>query len=296
MNTSDKVFFAEEEVRKNFNKTVLCFFVFVGIILGLSYFLGYLLNAPEIGLKIGFLTCLIVIPVELIMARWSILTLTGCIELDPNNPAEARILRIVQNISISAGLAIPPKVYLIPVKTPNAFAAGWNPETSFIGITTGLADLLDDSELEGVIAHEISHIVHRDVMTMQFATAMVSGALLLAFFIQCIVALKEERGVVSLIVFVFICPITLIISLTAFFFISRKREFASDAFAVRLCSYNQGLIGALEKLSANTEYSEDEINQLGGNALSALYFVFPGSIFSTHPPIEERINRLKNMY
>ena len=294
MNTSDKVFFAEEEVRKNFNKTVLCFFVFVGIILGLSYFLGYLLNAPEIGLKIGFLTCLIVIPVELIMARWSILTLTGCVELDPNNPAEARILRIVQNISISAGLAIPPKVYLVPVKTPNAFAAGWNPETSFIGITTGLADLLDDSELEGVIAHEISHIVHRDVMTMQFATAMVSGALLLAFFIQCI-ALKE-RDFISLIVFIFIYPITLIVSLAAFFFISRKREFAADAFAVRLCSYNQGLIGALEKLSVNTEYSEDEINQLGGNALSALYFVFPDSIFSTHPPIEERINRVKNMY
>ena len=304
MQNNNQILFAAEEIRSNFRKTVFLLFMMIVCIFALSWLLGELLNDITLGLKIGFLVCLIFIPLEMMSARFSIISLTGCVPLDLSNPAEKRILNIVQGLSISAGLKKVPDVYLLETSIPNAFAAGWNEESSFIGITTGLADMMDDQELSGVVAHEISHIIHRDIMICQMSIALNTAILLLSIMIRwvslfCAVHTRKNslKGI-CLLLFFLIYPISAIVGFLLCMAISRKREFAADAMAVRLCSYNEGLARALEKIENQyPSFSNDDIDSLGGKGVECLYFHFPvDSIFSTHPNTNERIQRLRSMY
>lgn len=304
MQDNSQIILASEEVRSNFNKTVFLLCAMVVCIFGLSWMLGELLENVTLGLKIGFLVCLIVIPLEMMAARFAIISLTGCVPLNLRNPAEKRILNIVQGLSISAGLKKAPDVYLIETSIPNAFAAGWNEDSSFIGITTGLADMMDDQELSGVVAHEISHIVHRDIMICQMSIALNSAMLLLAIMIRWVSLFCAARTrdaslrIFFWLLFFFIYPISALVGFLLCMAISRKREFAADALAVRLCSYNEGLARALEKIKEEySHFDTDEINELGGKEVECLYFYFPiDSLFSTHPDTDERIRRLRAMY
>ncbi len=175
--------------------------------------------------------------------------------------------------------------------------------------------MMNDQELEGVIAHEIAHIVHRDVMVCQVAAAMQAAMMVLAEIIQwvgymiAIVAATRGRSddrddndngnsvLVGLLIYLLIKPVTWLISTLLAMSISRKREYAADAFAVRLCSYNEGLASALEKLSDDApRYNQDIADELGGNAIAPMYIYYPlSSLFSTHPSTGERIRRLRNM-
>ena len=305
MQESSQILLAGEEVRSNYHKTIFLLCTIIACIFGLSWLLGEILNNVILGIKIGFLVCLIVIPLELMAAKFTIVSLTGCVPLDLNNPAEARLLKIVQGISISAGLSKVPDVYLIETNIPNAFAAGWNEDSAFIGITAGLADILDDQELSGVIAHEISHIIHRDIMVCQLSIALNTAMLVLAVIVRWVsflAALVKSRNIFVSLLFwlLFLCiyPITAFVGLLFFMAISRKREYAADAMAVRLCSYNEGLARALEKIQKLCpKLNNEEIEILGGKKADCLYFHFPtGSLFSTHPDINERIRRLRSMY
>lgn len=304
MRSDTPIFLAEEEVRLNFWKTIILLLLMIACIFGISWFLGKLCSNVTLGLKIGFLVCIIIIPLELMFAKFAIVSLTGCVPLDLNNPAERRLQNIVEGISISAGLRKVPDVYLLETMIPNAFAAGWNEQSALIGITTGLADMMDDQELEGVIAHEISHIVHHDTMICQMALALNSGILILCLFIRWVSMFCAVRSrdlisqVIFWLLFIFIYPFGVLAGLILCAAISRKREFSADAFAVRLCSYNEGLARALEKLKeATPAYGKKEIDELGGGELECLFFYFPeDSLLSTHPPIEERITKLRNMY
>lgn len=304
MQDENKIYLASEEIRSNFHKTVILLGLMILCIFCLSWLLGELLNDVAFGLKVGFLICLIVVPIEMMSARFTIMSLTGCVPLDLSNPAEKRILNIVQGLSISAGLKQVPDVYLIETRIPNAFSAGWNEDSAFIGITTGLADMMDDQELSGVIAHEISHIVHRDIMICQMSIALNSAILLLAIIIRgisLICAVRSRDALLKLtfgLIFFIIYPISAVIGFFLCMTISRKREFAADAMAVRLCAYNEGLARALEKLKrACPRLDGDSIYTLGGKEVECLYIYFPdNNIFSTHPDIDERIRRLKSMY
>lgn len=304
MQKNGEILLASEETRSNFQKTFLLLGLMIAFVFALSWILGELLGNAEAGLKIGFLVCLIVIPLEIMSARFAIISLTGCVPLDLSNPAEQRLLNILQGISISAGLKRTPDLFLIESGIPNAFASGWNEDSAIIGITTGLADMMDDQELEGVIAHEVSHIVHRDIMTCQMALALNTAILLLSIFIQWISFFCAERAretstrIFFWLLFFFIYPVSAVSGLILCMAISRKREFAADALAVRLCSYNEGLARALEKIEKNcSRYNEKQIFELGGKEIGCLYFHFPiDSIFSTHPATNERIRRLRNMY
>jgi heat shock protein HtpX len=167
--------------------------------------------------------------------------------------------------------------------------------------------------LEGVIAHEIAHIVHRDVMVCQIAASMQTAMLVLAEVIQWVgyfVAIfastrsrsdrDDDNGkevIAGLLVYLLIKPVTWFISTILTMSISRKREYAADAFAVRLCSYNEGLARALEKLSGDApRYNGEIADALGGNAVAPMYIYYPlDSLFSTHPSTKERIRRLRNM-
>lgn len=304
---------ASEEVRANYIKTVVLLILMAACIAGLSWLLGDLLGDLELGLIIGGIVCLVVIPLELLFAKFAVIHLTGCRKADPDKIQQRRIIHLVEGLAISAGLPKVPDVYIMNTNIPNAFAAGWGPDSAMVAVTQGLADMMDDQELEGVIAHEIAHIVHRDVMVCQIAASMQTAMLVLAEIIQWvgyIVAVfastrsrsdrDDDSGkevIAGLLVYLLIKPVTFLISTLLTMSISRKREYAADAFAVRLCSYNEGLARALEKLSGDApRYNGEIADALGGNAVAPMYIYYPlDSLFSTHPPTEERIRRLRNM-
>lgn len=309
----ERIRIASEEVRANYIKTAILLILMAACIVGLSWFLGELLGDLELGLLIGVIVCAVVIPLELLCAKFAVIHMTSCKKANPNNLQHRRIIQLVEGLSISAGLPRVPDVYIMKTDIPNAFAAGWGPESAMVAVTQGLADMMDDQELEGVIAHEIAHIVHRDVMVCQVAAAMQSAMMVLAEIIQwvgyiiAIVAATRGRSdrdddngkdvIVGLLVYLLIKPVTWLISTLLTMSISRKREYAADAFAVRLCSYNEGLASALEKLSDDApRYNGDIADELGGNAVAPMYIYYPlESLFSTHPSTKERIKRLRNM-
>ena len=304
---------ASEEVRANYIKTVVLLVLMAACIVGLSWLLGDLLGDLELGLTIGGIVCVVVIPLELLCAKFAVIHLTGCKRANPNNLQQRRIIQLVEGLALSAGLPKVPDVYIMNTDIPNAFAAGWGPDSAMVAVTQGLADMMDDQELEGVIAHEIAHIVHRDVMVCQIAASMQTAMLVLAEVIQWVgyfVAIfastrsrsdrDDDNGkevIAGLLVYLLIKPVTWFISTILTMSISRKREYAADAFAVRLCSYNEGLARALEKLSGDApRYNGEIADALGGNAVAPMYIYYPlDSLFSTHPSTKERIRRLRNM-
>ncbi len=311
----EEIRIASEEVRANYIKTAVLLCLMAAAIVGLSWLLGELLGDLKMGLTIGAAVCAVVIPLELLCAKFAVIRMTGCKRAKLNDPRQRRIIQLVEGLSVSAGLAKVPDVYIMETNIPNAFAAGWGPDSAMVAVTEGLMGMMNDQELEGVIAHEIAHIVHRDVMVCQVAAAMQAAMMVLAEIIQwvgymiAIVAATRGRSddrddndngnsvLVGLLIYLLIKPVTWLISTLLAMSISRKREYAADAFAVRLCSYNEGLASALEKLSDDApRYNQDIADELGGNAIAPMYIYYPlSSLFSTHPSTGERIRRLRNM-
>ena len=305
---------ASEEVRKNFIKSFILVFIIAALVLAASWFLGDMLGDVRLGILIGCIVVAVVLPLQILTAKWAILGMARGRAANPNNLRERRAIHITEGLSISAGLSKTPDVYIIPTSVPNAFASGMNEGNAFIGITEGLLDEMNDQQLEGVIAHEIGHILHRDIMLNQLVIGLISALLVIAFIIERVGIFemlsggrrrRNDRdsggGLVILALFLIVMlirPLTMLIGMLLQSAISRKREFAADAVAVRLCSYNEGLASALEQLGSADRYSKEEVDSLGSSQLAAMYIHFPSAdeLFSTHPPINERVRRLRNMY
>ena len=304
---------AAEEVRSNFIKSFFLVGIIIALVFGLSYYIGYLLGDIRTGLLIGAGVSLVLIPLQIMTAKWMILAMTSGRKANPNDLRERRALHIVEGLAISAGLKRTPELFIIPSNIPNAFASGMDEDSAFIGVTQGLLDMMDDQELEGVIAHEVGHIIHRDIMLNQLVVGLISVLLILALIIERLGIIGAYSGgnrrgrdrdngnaggaaALLLLIALLIRPLVMLIGTLLQLGISRKREYAADAVAVRLCSYNEGLARALEKLGGE-EYSSDDIKELGGENMACMYINFPGGeLFSTHPPIKERVRRLRNMY
>jgi heat shock protein HtpX len=213
--------------------------------------------------------------------------------------------RIVENLAITAGLP-KPKVYVINDSAPNAFATGRDPEHSAIAVTTGLLERLERSELEGVLAHELSHIGNRDILIMTVAVVLVGFVAILADIFLRVSLFGGHRGgndkggalvAVAAIVAIVIAPIA---AQLMKFAISRRREFLADASGALLTRYPEGLAKALEKISAY------KAPMKRANHATAHLFIsnpfgasesgkFVGKMFATHPPITERLNALRGM-
>ena len=311
-NITSTPFIASEEVRKNFHKSIFLVLIIVALVFGLSWYIGYILGDVAAGLITGVIVTAIVLPIQILTAKWAILGMASGRHADPANPAERRALHITEGLAISAGLKKVPDLYIIPSQVPNAFASGLNEAGAFIGVTEGLLNMMNDQELEGVIAHEVGHIIHRDIMLSQLVVALISSLLILAFILEhiCIMQMfsndrRRDRdsggaGAIMLALFLIallVRPIVALIGMLLQMAISREREYAADAVAVRLCSYNEGLASALAKLGGIDKYSKADNDSLGGSNLASMYIHFPaGELFSTHPPIEKRVERLRNMY
>ena len=301
---------AGEEVRKNFRNSIILILIVVALIFGVSWLIGDLLDDVETGLIIGLIVVVIVLPIQFLTAKWAILGMTRGRAADPDDLRERRAIHIAEGLAVSAGLSRVPDLYIIPTSVPNAFASGMSEKDAFIGVTQGLLDMMDDQELEGVIAHEFAHIIHRDIMLDQLVVALISALIILAFILERIGLANlfggRRRGrdsgtaafvIVVVLLALLVRPLASLIGSLLQMAISREREYAADAAAVRLCSYNEGLARALEKLGGKETYSREEADSLGGKNLSAMYIDFPGEgLFSTHPPIAKRVARLRSMY
>ena len=304
---------ASEEIRKNFIKSFILVIFVIAAILAASYFLGKLLGDIPMGLLIGTIIVAAVLPLQIVTAKWMILSMAHGREIDPDDLRERRLLHLAEGLAVSAGLSKVPDVYILQTPVPNAFASGMNEHNAFIGVTQGLLDTMNDQELEGVLAHEFGHIIHRDIMLNQLVIGLISALLLIVViienlgFMELIYGNRRRRDndsgggavvLVLILVVMLIRPLTLLFGALLQSAISRQREYAADAVAVRLCSYNEGLASALEKLSGEKHYSKAEEQSLGSRQLAAFYIHFPSAneLFSSHPPINERIARLRNMY
>jgi heat shock protein HtpX len=211
--------------------------------------------------------------------------------------------RRVENLAITAGLPMP-RVYISNEDAPNAFAAGRNPKQAIVCVTTGLLARLDEEELEGVLAHEMSHIRNYDVRLMTWAAVLAGSIALLAYILTRSLWFgggDRDRGggnvlvLVAVIASAILAPIAAVVIQTA---ISRRREYVADASGAELTRYPAGLASALRVISANQKPSATLSNPSIAHLMIAPQ-LGPGGrvskLFSTHPPTEERIARLDSM-
>lgn len=216
------------------------------------------------------------------------------------------LYNVVEGLAIAAGVPAP-RCYVIDDTAPNAFATGRNPQNSVICVTTGLIEKMNRAELEGVVAHEMSHIKNYDIRLMTLTVIMVGVVALLSDWIMRSFWWggrrrggrdKSGAGAIFLIVGLVLAALSPIIAQLIRLAISRKREFLADASGAMLTRYPAGLASALRKISADTEPLE-----AANKATAHLYIVNPlkdlkgavNKLFSTHPPIEERIAALEKM-
>src|SRR3972149_3814702 len=210
------------------------------------------------------------------------------------------LYRIVRTLATRGGIPMP-RVYLIPSETPNAFATGRNPQHAAVAVTEGSMRILDEEELEGVLAHELSHVKNRDVLIATIAATLAGAITYMAHMAQWAMIFggrrddeEEGGGVLGGILMVILAPIAAMLIQMA---VSRAREFQADATGARLAGKPWGLAQALEKL----EMASKAVPMDASPPTAHLFIVNPLSgrsllrLFSTHPPIEERIARLRSM-
>jgi heat shock protein HtpX len=203
-----------------------------------------------------------------------------------------RLHQIVRELAFSAGIPMP-RLYMIPADQPNAFATGRSPKHSAVAVTRGITQLLSEAELRGVLAHELAHVRNRDTLTTTVASA-IGGAITWIAYMMLFMGDDDDSpfGLVSALAMVILAPIAATIIQLA---ISRQREYAADATGARIAGSSNALADALERLEAGAKAMPMQVN----SAAEPLYIVKPfsgggiASLFSTHPPIEERVRRLR---
>lgn len=289
-----------DQYDKNIRLTWVYITLFLVFVIGVGYvFAGAMQSSGILYFAVAFSVL-----TSIASYWWSdriVLSMSGAKELTFESHKE--IYRLVENLAITAGLPIP-KIYYIEDTALNAFATGRNPEHGVICLTTGIMDRLEKTELEGVIAHELSHIGNRDTLISTVVVILVGFVALLADWFRHWAWFggsrdNENRGQLQIILMVAAILLSILAPLAAMLIqlaISRKREFLADASGALLTRYPDGLASALQKISGDTEPLE-----AANRATAHLYIANPfkgknvAKLFMTHPPIEERIAALRGM-
>ena len=281
---------------ENIHKTWLLMTGFLVAVVALGALFSYIFQSP--------LILYIAIGISLAMnfyAYWYsdklALSMSKAVVADPTKYRD--LYNVVENLSITAGLPAP-KIYIINDAAPNAFATGRNKNHASVAVTTGLIEILDKTELEGVIAHELSHIGNRDALVSTAAVVLVGCVALLSNIFLRLTMFgggRSERGgniflVIIALIAAILAPIAAMLIQLA---ISRKREFLADASGALLTRYPEGLANALRKISSHSRPMQN-VNP----ATAHLFIANPydgattrmARLFSTHPPIAERIKAL----
>lgn len=207
---------------------------------------------------------------------------------------DPELYSIVRNLSSRAGLPMP-RVYRIPNPSPNAFATGRNPENAVVAVTDGIRELLTDEELAGVIGHELAHIGHRDILVSSIAATLAGAIMMLAYMARWAFFLGgrgDEDNPLAALALAILAPIAAVIIQMA---VSRSREYQADETGARIAGSPYPLASALKKLSVAAK----NVPMTANPATSHMFIVKPFSgksllqLFSTHPPVEKRIERLQ---
>ena len=294
-----------DEISSNKRKSFLLIFGFFVLVITLGYALGMLYGNQYSGLILALVIGVVYFLFSYYAGTSTILTMTKAKEA--TKPEYTHLINTVEGLAIAAGLPKPPKVYVIDDSALNAFASGRNPEHSVIAVTTGLLKKMNKLELEGVLAHEMSHIKNYDIRVMMLTAVMVGLVVLLSdFFLRSFLwggkqGKKEGGGAVLFIVIgIILAVLAPIIGELMRLAISRKREFLADASGVLLTRYPKGLADALKKIKGDPDPLVDTANK----ATAPLFISIPfrrdhpsrmQKMFSSHPPIDERIKRLEGM-
>lgn len=292
-----------KEIDSNKRRTVLLMGLFLIFVISVGYVLSLYFNNYFI-----LVVAVIVATVQALTSYYysdSIsLSVSGAKEAPRQEPF-LQLHRLVENLSITAGLP-KPKIYIINDPSPNAFATGRDPKHASLAVTTGLLEIMDKNELQGVIAHELSHVGNYDIRLMTVVVVLVGVIALISDF-----ALRwmwfgggrrdnnnEGGGQAQLILFVIAIALAILAPLAATLIqltISRKREYLADASGALLTRYPDGLASALEKIS---QFSQPL--KRANRATAHLYIADPfrkkvAGLFMTHPPIDDRIKKLRAM-
>ncbi|MDA8597218.1 zinc metalloprotease HtpX [Candidatus Pacebacteria bacterium] len=287
----------------NIRKTWFLMAMFLVLVMAIGYGVSWYLNSPII------LYIAVAFAVGMnIFSYWHsdkiVLRMTNA---KPVSREEHRELwNITENLAITAGLPMP-KLYIVEEPAPNAFATGRNPEHGVVAVTTGLLDILDKNELEGVVAHEMAHIGNRDILVMTVAVVLAGFIAILAdFFMRSMMFGGDNRDrhpafLILAIVGIILAPIAAQLIQMA---VSRKREYLADASGALLTRYPEGLASALQKISGYTGPMKS-----ASHATAHLFIDDPfdnghqkqglmksiGNLFQTHPPVQNRIAELRQM-
>lgn len=291
-----------EQISSNKLKTYALFAFFFLFVLAISWSFSILTGWGTGGL---IFAAIIAIVIALVSYYYSDSIVLKISQARPATKEEnAYLVNSIEALSIGAGIP-QPKIFIIEDTAPNAFATGRNPEHSVICVTTGLLQKLNRLELEGVLAHEMSHIKNYDIRVMTFATIAAGIVVLLSDLIFRSFwfggSRDRDSGKAGLIFVIFAIALAITAPIFATLIklaISRNREYLADASGAMLTRYPEGLASALEKISKDKEPLE-----AANKGTAHLYIVNPlkdhksflNNLFSTHPPIETRIQRLKAM-
>jgi len=278
----------------NFIKTTFL----LGLLTGLLMLIGGLLGGPH-GVELFFVIALAMNFFSYWFSDKIVLRAYGAKELTQQDSPE--LSSIVRELAGAAGIPMP-RLYLVENDTPNAFATGRNPNHAAVAVTSGIMRICNREELKGVIGHELSHVINRDILTSSIA-ATLAGAIMMIASVARWGALfggfggrdgDDRCGFVELLVMAILAPVAASMIQLA---ISRTREYQADASGARLTHHPLYLADALRKL----EMANERLPMNAGPATAHLFIVNPLSaqglqrLFSTHPPIEERIQRLEEM-
>jgi heat shock protein HtpX len=307
-----------ELIRANKRSSIVLMVMMAVVLLLLGFVIGFAFTSSPEGGFIGLMIATVI---------WFVMTLISFSSGDQILLAASRakpvthdvhpqLFNVVEEMKIAAALPAMPKIYIINDPAPNAFATGRSPKTASVAVTAGLLARLNRDELQGVIAHEISHIVHRDILFVTLAGIMLGSIVLLSqvflrgMFYSSLGGSRRryssggkgggEAQLVMMIVALVVAILAPIMAYLLYFALSRRREYLADAGAARLTRYPEGLARALEKISGDPAPQLASVNKV----TAPMYIVNPfkkkgqmklSDLTSTHPPISERIRILRNM-
>lgn len=286
-------------IASNRRKSLLLVALFIGLLAAVGYVFGYVNGAGYAGLVFALCLSIGMTAFSWFFGDKVVLTTTGAkrVQTREENPY---LWNLLENLAITAGIPMP-ALYIVEDDAPNAFATGRDPEHASVAVTTGLVHMLENEELEGVLAHELSHIKNYDMRFMMLVAVLVGTLTILGDSIFRF-GFSDRRGhrgmggVVALlgIIFLILSPIIGELIKLA---VSRSREYLADASGALLTRYPEGLARALEKIS-----TYNKPMQRASQATAHLWISSPfgsgrrfASWFATHPPVDDRVNRLRMM-
>jgi heat shock protein HtpX len=300
-----------EQIAANKRKTVLLIVLAIAFTGAIGWLIGWLwFNGGTVGLVIAVVLALVLSLSSYFFGDKAVLASTRAKKVTPEE--EPRLHNVVEGLAIAAGVP-KPAVYVVPEMAPNAFATGRDPDHSSIAVTQGLLDTMNRVELEGVIGHEMSHVLDRDILVGTVVATVVGAAILLSEIFTRTWFFGGGRrrdsgggdaGILYLVLFAVGIVLLILAPLAGQLIklsVSRNREYLADAQGVLLTRYPPGLISALEKIAA-----APHAMRAANNATAHLWLDQPSRVpgqqtstmerlFSTHPPIQDRIRRLQEM-